>query len=684
MKSAIWILLCASSWLFAACSADAPIYRPRKEDPLLPSAGGAAGGGIIADNAGRVPLVTQDAGSGANMAIGPGPGSVPASTTPFSRDDSGPNNPAGLADSDAKQLIAGGPLGMMRLLYPYEGTVFPRGTYAPIVMWEGADATDAVYLHIKSKHFEYKGILKPGIEQGIHTIQGVTDVWAGLIGSMKQKQVQFPQDIWDIAGQKSEGKADPFTLELSARVNGKVAGPVVLHFNIAQATVKGALYYNTYDDWKLDMANTATTVTEIFSGGKVMRIPLGGTAELFTSAQDGCYGCHSVSADGSRVIAHLSPTTAGIIMNPFMGQAVSFQLTADGPPKPKSTPVGPRGAFAALYPDGSKYLATGLQSDVGGEWMYEPFGTPPEAKLYDATNGQLIPDTGIPPGAMMPNFSPDGSHLVFNDYAINTAHGLAMMRYDVKANKATEYQKLTQSDAGDAMRPAFPSFLPDNGAVVFVRTDGPDFTTGLTGSTVSSAVATGQQSSDQKLAASDLHIVDVRTHTVTLMARAMGFNTPADAPNNTYLPFGPNDIHNNYSPTVLPVALGGYFWVFFDSRRNFGNLGLQRQLWGAAIDIHPDGSYTTDPSHPPFYLPGQGFGANNHRAFAALSPCKKDGAVCTSGIDCCAGACSAANMCAPPPPNSCAKRDERCVKPADCCDQSDYCINNFCAHVELL
>jgi hypothetical protein len=681
-------LVLAAFVLFGlGCANDAENLATRSG--VSPAADGGANDSL------RMPTPTIDKPNGlaktaADAAI-PSAGRAGSANPPIvaeSFNDTGPNNPAGLADADVKKLMAGGPLGMMRLLYPYEGTVFPRGTYAPVVMWDGADATDAVYLHIKSKNFEYKGILKPGVEQGIHTIAGVNDVWANLIGQQKQKQVQFPQAIWDKAGEKSEGKSDPFTLELSARTNGAVAGPVVLHFNIAQATITGAVFYNTYDEWKLNAADLSATTTELFSGGKVMRIPLGGTAELFSSASDGCYGCHSVSANGSRVIAHLNPPSA-IVMSPspFMGQAASFLLSAGGPPLPKHTLVGPRGSFAALYPDGSKYLATGLQTDIGGEWNYEPFGnTATDAKLYDSTSGQAIANTGIPVSALMPNFSPDGTRLVFNDYAINKAHGLAVMRYDVHANLATDYHGLTQSDAGDAMRPAFPFFLPDDAAVVFARTDGPDFTSGLVGSTLSNAStgATGQQSSDQKLASSDLHIVDLKTGTVTMLARAMGFTTPADAASGaTYLPFGANDLHNNYSPTVLPVALGGYFWVFFDSRRNFGNLGLQRQIWGAAIDIRSDGSYVVDPSHPAFYLPGQGFGANNHRAFAALSPCKNDRDACSSGIDCCTGSCAADGVCAPPPPNSCAKRNERCTSAADCCDSNDYCINNFCAQVEL-
>jgi hypothetical protein len=107
-------------------------------------------------------------------------------------------------------------------------------------------------------------------------------------------------------------------------------------------------------------------------------------------------------------------------------------------------------------------------------------------------------------------------------------------------------------------------------------------------------------------------------------------------------------------------------------------------LWGFAIDIQPDGNYTRDPSHPPFYLPGQEFGtsSNNHRAFAALDRCRPAGAACTTGIDCCDGRCSN-TTCSTPDMHTCAKLDERCAASADCCDSSEYCINGYCALVEL-
>jgi hypothetical protein len=93
-------------------------------------------------------------------------------------------------------------------------------------------------------------------------------------------------------------------------------------------------------------------------------------------------------------------------------------------------------------------------------------------------------------------------------------------------------------------------------------------------------------------------------------------------------------------------------------------------------------------------LSGQEFGTGNHRAFAALDPCRKDGDECTSGIDCCGGYCTitqAAELVEPvgtcsPMKIMCAKRDERCTTTADCCppignEEPLVCIAGFCTVV---
>ena len=97
--------------------------------------------------------------------------------------------------------------------------------------------------------------------------------------------------------------------------------------------------------------------------------------------------------------------------------------------------------------------------------------------------------------------------------------------------------------------------------------------------------------------------------------------------------------------------------------------------------------------HPAFYVTGQEFGTGNHRAFAALDPCKKDGNSCTSGIDCCGGFCMVpeavgefdepVGTCSSEIP-MCAKTNERCTSSADCCppmegERMNSCIAGFCA-----
>jgi hypothetical protein len=108
-------------------------------------------------------------------------------------------------------------------IYPYDGTVFPRGMVAPELMWEGA-AGDVAYLHIKSQIFEYWGCLELDA--------------AGRIA--------VNQDAWDQAGKRSQGKQDVYTVEVSVLAQGKVVGPISSSFHIAQAAIKGSIYYNTY------------------------------------------------------------------------------------------------------------------------------------------------------------------------------------------------------------------------------------------------------------------------------------------------------------------------------------------------------------------------------------------------------------------------------------------------------
>jgi hypothetical protein len=556
-------------------------------------------------------------------------GDDPENLIPLLVDACGAGNAAMLDAAAVTALQTPGDASGMRWLYPYDGTIFPRGLMPPLMMWSGNDAPDAVYLHIKSGLFEYHGCLVPS----------------------GNGQLPMPDDIWAEMGERAMGEADPFVVSLNVRVDGVTYGPITESLVIARATLKGSIYYNTYSSEKFRQAGG--------SNGAVLRIPPGDWAEVFLELRN-CHGCHTVSANGARLVA-LSSDNQG------SGSGVSYELSQSAPPLPVLTNGSPGATFAGVTPDGELFLSN---ANIGGIGPQQSLG-PVDATLYETDTGTEVPGTGIVTGALMPTFSSDGSLLVFNDYAINTAHGLALMDFDQAARTADNYRKIYESPTD---YPAWPFVMPDDRAVLFALTNSPEFS-GKGGYIAIPPLGPAALDGPP----SDLYLLDLDDDVPVLLARAMGFDDAADATaGTTYLPFGlAAEAHQNYYPTVSPVPSGGYFWVFFDSIRHLGNLGRQRGLWATAVTLSAAGDYSVDPSHPAFYVPGQEYGAGNHRAFTALDPCMEDGADCSVGVDCCNGFCTDGS-CGQPAPR-CSKLDESCASTADCCDATQRCIGGYCS-----
>jgi hypothetical protein len=464
-------------------------------------------------------------------------------------------------------LLAGGDAGALRWLYPYDGTVFPGGLQAPLVMWDGAPG-DAVLVHLHSTAFDYRGCFVPAAPG----------------------QLPFPQKPWDLAQAAAAGPGAPFTLELTVRSGGKVMGPISEQLVIAAGALPGSVYIMAFG------SNTATSMGGIaaIAEPSILRIRPGQAAQLVLGGSV-CVGCHSLSADGSRLAAYAN------------GMGASFAMSASTAPNPAPavTPT-PGGEYAGLAPDGAIYVAGAHPAGVGPQSYGAGVMT---AGLYETATGTAIAGSGIPGGAMMPAFSSDGSLLAFNDYAIQSGHGLAIMDFSESARMATNYRVVFPGS--ESMNyPGWPTFLPDDKALVFSLGQASNFS----GSGTGLGIATpGPQT--------DLYLVDTSSHAVTLLAKAMGFTGADDAASNTtYLPFGAADVHQNYDPAVSPGASGGYAWVFFDSRRNYGNAGLLRAIWCAAVDVSPTGTYSADPSHPPFFMPGQELTASTIRPVPVLDP----------------------------------------------------------------
>ena len=635
--------------LWAACSGD-PTARPGSggsANGASTGTGNGVGGGLSTGGnttTGGLPPGTGAGGSGAGGSGSGGTGgAADASTTlpPKVIDRTGGKLPPDVVI----KITTGGPKGAMAFLYPYDQTVFPGGILAPLLQWKpnATGPIDAVYVHISSKFFDYKEVF----------------------GAISAPQIELPKDAWDTAAEQSLGAGDPTKVELTTMSGGVVTGPITQTWIFARGQMKNAVYYNTY--------NSARTFPP---NGAVMRIlPLAREPEVVKSVAGGtvplgpCYSCHSLSANGQMLVAQRHQYPGG----PYTSN--SFDVTAnpnaDPPPLATASAGDEDWGFSAVYPDGSKLL-TAAQPIAAGQFpALFPFAElnnpgmlgPRQAKMFDTRTGAAISITGLVVNAKMPAFSPDGKKIVFNDHDNGQGHSLAVMDFDPATNTFSNRVEIFKDPV---LYPGWPFFTPDGLEVVFSLGNGSDYATiqdPPTGLVVNR---------------SNLHIVDLKFLT----------KRPLNLANGRGLPTRDQDL--NYYSTVSPVAAGGYFWVFFTSRRTYGNLMTQpetdsvtKKLWVAAVDIEGQrGEFPSppmgDPSHPAFYLPGQELSAGNIRAFATLTPCKPDGTTCTSGLDCCGGFC-VGGKCKPSTPE-CSKIDERCTTAADCCafQPNPICIAGRC------
>jgi hypothetical protein len=571
---------------------------------------------------------------------------------------------------------------LFRWLYPYTGTVFPRGLAAPLLQFDAASA-NATYLKITAPHFSYQQFAVAALPLRV-TIPPA--IWTGVT------RTAGPRDAVNVAVTKLTGTV--------------ATGPVTQSWNIAGGSMTGIVYYNTYKSLKAPF-------------GGIMRVPAGQDATpLIAAAAGSTCGtvCHSVNPNGSVLSA--STGNALILGDQNPTNSLTFNLTAAGTAVAR-TPAGVRDgrlfSFSALTPDGRVAFVDGLPPlrwpPFIPHGIFSTLGYP--SKLVDTATGLDIPAPTLPPlvrYATMPSFSPDGTQVAFingdrlaptciDEGCVGTCldtcpRVLTVLDYNPAVNPpafSNLRDVVTQAGAGKAV--AWPTFLPDGAGIIYHEGDLPDsFYFRLGGASLP--------------AFAELRLVEAATRTIKTL-NAVNGRTAAGV---SYLPFGETvEGRMNYEASMLPVAVGGYYWVLFTSRRVYGNTinptntpvgatpgvdafgtdsapSSRKKIWMAAIDI--DHVNAADPSHPAFYLPGQEVESGNMRAFAALAPCRPNQSACESGADCCGGFCRETSrtadglpilQCVPPPVNMCSLSGELCTTRLDCCDPGNMCINGRCA-----
>lgn len=484
------------------------------------------------------------------------------------------------------------------LLYPYDGTVFPRGLASPTMMWSGGGAADIYRIHVFGSTYDFTGYQ--------------------VVPAPAQYRFPVEPDRWV---QLTDSLTGPVTVEVQ-RYDGQNAYlPKTQTWTMSTANLRGSIYY-----WEVD-------------NGDVVRITPGDTApETFLERQEGqCIACHSVSRDGSTIVASqaggYSPWS---LFDATSGAALFTTDQASG--------------FQAISPEG-EYVLWRQWSDAAQ--------TPSSMVLSLADSAEPLAFLEAPGGTPVhPAWAPDGRSVAFGVRTDGTGLDFTQSTLwvaDVDVD-SPQFSNLRQVAINDPTRPAitYPTYSPDSQWIAFNR--------------ATQARTRG--------AAGELWMTNTDGSVQFLLDAANGVDAIPAAQQ-----------HMSYEPTFSPVSSGGYFWIVFVSERTYGNLLVdeavetrRKQLWVTAIDAEPTPG--EDPSHPAFWLPGQDLADHNMRGNWALSPCKALGASCEAGYECCEGFCiydeaTGGNVCGEP--QSCAQIEDACETSADCCDDNALCIGGFCS-----
>ncbi|MCS6898650.1 MAG: hypothetical protein RMJ98_02970 [Myxococcales bacterium] len=337
--------------------------------------------------------------------------------------------------------------------------------------------------------------------------------------------------------------------------------------------------------------------------GLIMRYDFGypkQPAEVYMNAFEAqgftCVGCHTISRNGKRI-------------------AVGVDIPAPAPYR-----VFNVGSKSLVYPPPS-YGANFFAFNPDATQMLISDGN--KISWIDANTGALLQDAVVPSGTM-PDWSPDGSALVYARPKTPPPLGVAAPGVDsasleVRSFGGAGFGPPTVLVPFNGANNYYPSYSPDGAWVAFNRSP-------------------GNKNSFENASNGDGGLPDGEVWAVA----AQG-GTPIRLDNATQ----PGDSWPKWAVQTSTYEGGTVHWLTFSSWRAYG-LRLPAfkttQLWMVAFDP-ARAAKGQDPSFPAFWLPFQSLSSGNHIAQWVVKVERKP---CSSPADCSAGqTCGPQSQCIP-------------------------------------